>query len=103
MVAGGGAATGSGGRRVAVGGMLICRQRPPTARGICFLSLEDETGIANLVVSPELYERHRKDIHGALFLLGEGLLERTGKVTNVKVQRLTPLTLEGASAGRPLR
>jgi error-prone DNA polymerase len=87
----------SGGRRVAVGGMLICRQKPPTAKGFCFLSLEDETGIANLVVPPDLYERFRKEIHGALFLVGEGLLERTGKVANVKVQHLEPISVKEPS------
>jgi error-prone DNA polymerase len=80
-----------GGNRVAVGGMLICRQRPGTAKGFCFLSLEDETGIANLVVTPDLYDRFRREIHGALFLVGEGTLERNGKVINVKVQRLESL------------
>jgi error-prone DNA polymerase len=79
------------GARVAVGGMLICRQMPPTAKGFCFLSLEDETGIANLVVAPDAYARFRKDIHGALFLVGQGTLEKTGKVLNVKVQHLEPL------------
>jgi error-prone DNA polymerase len=74
------------GRRVAVGGMLICRQRPPTAKGICFISLEDETGIANLIVPPDVYEQCRREIHGALFIVGEGVLERTGKVTNVKTR-----------------
>jgi error-prone DNA polymerase len=81
------------GRRVAVGGMLITKQRPPTAKGMCFLSLEDETGIANLVVPPDVYERFRRDIHGALFLVGEGVLERSGKVLNVKTQRV--MALEG--------
>ncbi|WP_434391550.1 error-prone DNA polymerase [Melittangium boletus] len=79
------------GRRVAVGGMLICRQMPPTAKGFCFLSLEDETGIANLVLPPDAYARFRKDIHGALFLVGQGTLEKTGKVLNVKVQQLEPI------------
>ncbi|MET0403720.1 MAG: error-prone DNA polymerase [Cystobacter sp.] len=79
------------GSRVAVGGMLICRQMPPTAKGFCFLSLEDETGIANLVVPPDAYARFRKDIHGALFLVGQGTLEKTGKVMNVKVQQLEPI------------
>ena len=81
----------SSGRRVAVGGMLITRQRPPTAKGICFISLEDETGIANLVVPPDVYERCRRDIHGALFIVGEGVLERSGKVLNVKVHRVSAL------------
>jgi error-prone DNA polymerase len=79
------------GARVAVGGMLICRQMPPTAKGFCFLSLEDETGIANLVLPPDAYARFRKDIHGALFLMGLGTLEKTGKVMNVKVQHLEPI------------
>ncbi len=79
------------GRQVAVGGMMICRQRPPTARGMCFISLEDETGIANLVVPPDVYEHFRKDIHAALFLVGVGTLERSGKVLNVKTHRLSAL------------
>jgi error-prone DNA polymerase len=81
----------STGRRVAVGGMLITRQRPPTAKGICFISLEDETGIANLVVPPDVYEQCRRDIHGALFIVGEGVLERSGKVLNVKTHRVSAL------------
>jgi error-prone DNA polymerase len=81
----------STGRRVAVGGMIITKQRPPTAKGICFISLEDETGIANLVVPPDVYERCRRDIHGALFILGEGVLERSGKVLNVKTHRVSAL------------
>ncbi|RKH31509.1 error-prone DNA polymerase, partial [Corallococcus sicarius] len=76
----------SAGRRVKVGGMMICRQMPPTAKGICFISLEDETGIANLVVPSDVYAQCRKEIHGALFLVGEGMLERSGKVTNVKTR-----------------
>jgi error-prone DNA polymerase len=80
------------GQQVAVGGMLICRQRPPTAKGICFISLEDETGIANLVVPPDVYEACRKQIHGALFIVGQGVLERSGKVTNVKTRLVASLS-----------
>ncbi|NPC82328.1 hypothetical protein HPC49_29425 [Pyxidicoccus fallax] len=80
------------GRPVTVGGMLICRQRPPTAKGICFISLEDETGIANLIVPPDVYERCRKEIHGALFIVGQGVLERSGKVTNVKTKLVSSLS-----------
>ncbi|NTX39483.1 error-prone DNA polymerase [Myxococcus sp. CA033] len=82
----------SSGRTVSVGGMMICRQRPPTARGMCFISLEDETGIANLVVPPDVYERCRKEIHGALFIVGQGVLERSGKVTNVKTKFVQSLS-----------
>ncbi|MCP3162252.1 error-prone DNA polymerase [Myxococcus qinghaiensis] len=82
----------SSGKTVSVGGMMICRQRPPTARGMCFISLEDETGIANLVVPPDVYERCRKEIHGALFIVGQGVLERSGKVTNVKTKFVQSLS-----------
>ncbi|MCP3061503.1 error-prone DNA polymerase [Myxococcus sp. K38C18041901] len=91
--------TVASGRAVTVGGMMICRQRPPTARGMCFISLEDETGIANLVVPPDVYERCRKALHGALFLVGQGVLERSGKVTNVKVK--TVWGLEAAARLEP--
>ncbi|MBJ6762302.1 error-prone DNA polymerase [Myxococcaceae bacterium JPH2] len=74
------------GRTVSVGGLSICRQRPPTAKGVCFVSLEDETGIANLVVPPEVYARCRREIHGSLFLVGQGVVERSGQVVNVKVR-----------------
>ncbi len=86
------------GRRVAVGGMVICRQRPPTARGFTFLSLEDETGIANLVVEPDLFERYRKEVVTSIFLYAEGVLERAGKIVNLKVKRLEPMM---GMAGRP--
>jgi error-prone DNA polymerase len=85
------------GRQVRVGGMRICLQRPPTAKGFAFISLEDETGIANLVVSPPMVERFRREVYGELFLVGEGPLERTGKVLNVRVQRLMPVGLEAAN------
>jgi error-prone DNA polymerase len=82
------------GRKVKVGGMVICRQRPPTAKGFCFISLEDETGISNLVIPPNLFDSFRREILGALFICGEGVLERAGKVVNVKVSNLKRLSLE---------
>jgi error-prone DNA polymerase len=90
------------GRRVAVGGMVICRQRPPTAKGFCFISLEDETGISNLVIEPQLFERFRREIITSVFLYAEGALERAGKVVNLKVQRLKHLWLEGQSGSANL-
>jgi error-prone DNA polymerase len=90
------------GRTMGVGGMAICRQRPPTAKGFCFLSLEDETGIANVVVAPQLFEKARKEILGALFLYVEGVVERAGKVVNLKARRLVKLQLrDGAKDGAP--
>jgi error-prone DNA polymerase len=76
---------------VEVAGMVIVRQRPETAKGILFVSLEDETGIANLVVMPDVYERQRALARGAGFLLARGRVERTGKVVNVRVRELLPL------------
>jgi error-prone DNA polymerase len=81
------------GSRVRLGGMSICRQRPPTAKGVAFLSLEDETGIANVVIPPELFERQRKEILGALFLTVDGVVERTGKVINIKARAFERLAM----------
>jgi error-prone DNA polymerase len=74
-----------------IGGIVIVRQRPETARGITFVSLEDETGIANLVVMPDVYERYRPLVRNAPFLLARGRVERTGKVVNLQVRELLPL------------
>ena len=76
---------------VEVAGLVIVRQRPQTASGIVFLSLEDETGIANLVVMPDVYEQFRPLVRGASFLLAQGRVERTGQVVNVRVRSLAPL------------
>ncbi len=82
---------------VEVAGLVIVRQRPETAAGIVFVSLEDETGIANLVVMPDVYEQFRPLVRGAAFLLAQGRVERTGQVVNVRVCSLAPLsTANGA-------
>jgi error-prone DNA polymerase len=78
---------------VEVGGIVIVRQRPETANGITFVSLEDETGIANLVVMPDVYERFRPLVRDAPFLIARGRVERTGKVVNLQVRELLPLAL----------
>ncbi|HET6411484.1 MAG TPA: error-prone DNA polymerase [Anaeromyxobacter sp.] len=78
---------------VEVAGMVIVRQRPETARGIVFVSLEDETGIANLVVMPDVYERFRPVVRGAPFLVARGRVERNGLVVNVRVDSMAPLAL----------
>ncbi len=76
---------------VEVAGLVIVRQRPETASGIVFVSLEDETGIANLIVMPDVYEQFRPLVRGAAFLLAQGRVERTGQVVNVRVGSLAPL------------
>jgi error-prone DNA polymerase len=78
---------------VEVAGLVIVRQRPQTAAGIVFVSLEDETGIANLVVMPDVYERFRPVVRAAPFLLARGRVERSGEVVNVRVSSVAPLAL----------
>ncbi len=74
-----------------VGGLVIVRQRPPTAKGFTFLSVEDETGIANLVIEPQLFDRFRKEICATSLVVSEGYVERAGKVVNLKVRQMARL------------
>ncbi len=85
---------------VEVAGLVIVRQRPETAAGIVFVSLEDETGIANLVVFPDVYERCRTVVRGAPYLVARGRLERSGAVVNVRVESVAPLALAPAVGRR---
>ena len=79
------------GKVVTAGGLVIVRQRPPTAKGFTFLSVEDETGIANFVVEPRLFERYRRELTATPLVVGKGRVERNGKVVNVKVEHLEGL------------
>jgi error-prone DNA polymerase len=74
-----------------VGGLVIVRQRPPTAKGFTFLSVEDETGIANLIVEPRSFEKYRRELTTAPLVVGSGRVERSGKVVNLKVEHLEAL------------
>ena len=76
------------GRRVEVAGLVTVRQRPSTAKGIVFMTLEDETGVANLLVRPEVYERYRKVARSATGMLAAGRLERSDGVIHVVVDRM---------------
>ncbi len=76
------------GRHVCAAGCVIARQRPGTALGFIFLSMEDETGIANVVIHPELYERERVLVTRAKFLKVEGKLQNQDGVIHVKAERL---------------
>jgi error-prone DNA polymerase len=79
------------GRFVRVAGCVIARQRPGTAKGFIFMSLEDETGIANIIVTPDLYERDRLVVTRSKFLLVEGKLQNQDNVIHVKAIRLKAL------------
>jgi error-prone DNA polymerase len=79
------------GQRVLVAGLAIVRQRPPSAKGYVFLTLEDEEGLVNLVVRPHTYERCRDVLRNNPLLLVEGQLQREGGAVNVQVCQAVPL------------
>jgi error-prone DNA polymerase len=83
--------------RVRIAGHVIVRQRPGTAKGLLFLTLEDETGTTNAVVMPDVFEKHRALLHGAPILLIEGPLESVDGVIHVRGQRFEALPLRAAT------
>jgi error-prone DNA polymerase len=80
------------GQFVRIAGCVIARQRPGTAKGFIFLSMEDETGIANVIVTPDLYERERLVVTRAKFILAEGPLQNQDGVIHVKASRLLSIS-----------
>jgi error-prone DNA polymerase len=84
------------GDEVLVAGSVIVRQRPGTAKGFVFLSLEDETGIANVIVRPPLFERYRLVLVTEPFLLIQGTLQQQDGVTSVRAEHVSPLPTLGA-------
>ena len=85
------------GARVFSAGCVIARQRPGTAKGFIFISMEDETGIANVIVTPDLYEQYRVTVTRARFLFVAGVLQNQDGVIHIKAQHLAPLA-DGALA-----
>ena len=71
-----------------VAGLVVARQRPATANGIVFLLLEDETGMINAIVQPDVYDRHRAVARAEPLVVVWGRLERRERVTNVLVHRM---------------
>jgi error-prone DNA polymerase len=84
------------GRRLRIGGCVIARQRPGTAKGFVFLSLEDETGVANAIIMPDLFQKNRLLVTSAQFLMVEGILQNQDNVISVKAQRVMPLQVTQA-------
>ncbi|MCC8962196.1 error-prone DNA polymerase [Bradyrhizobium sp. Pear76] len=77
-------------RRVACAGVVLVRQRPGSAKGVVFMTLEDETGIANIVVWPKVMEQYRKEVMGARLILVEGYIQSSPEgVTHLVAQRMT--------------
>src|SRR5580693_8855953 len=79
------------GKRLRIGGCVITRQRPGTAKGFVFLSLEDETGVANAIITPDLFHRNRLLLTSERFLAIEGILQNQDNVISVKAERVQPL------------
>ncbi len=90
------------GRRVRVAGAVITRQRPGTAKGFCFLTLEDETGISNVIVRPDVFDAQRAVIVHEPFVIVEGVLQQQDGVTAVRAERVVPMGVAAlASASGP--
>ena len=87
------------GMPVRIAGWVIVRQRPGTAKGFMFLSMEDETGIANVIVTPQLFEKNRLVLVDYPFLLIEGALQHQDNVVSVKAKKVGPLEMKIASTG----
>jgi error-prone DNA polymerase len=79
---------------IQIAGNVICRQRPGTAKGFVFISLEDETGVSNAIVEPELFEHFRLVITEEAFLLIEGEVQNSNNVILIKAREIRPLLHE---------
>ena len=85
------------GKRLRIGGCVIVRQRPGTAKGFVFLSLEDETGVANAIITPDLFHQNRLLLASEKFLAIEGILQNQDNVISVKAERVQPLFVTKAA------
>ena len=88
--------------RCAVCGLVITRQRPGTASGVIFLTLEDETGVSNIVVWPKVYAQFRRAVMGGRLLRVSGRLEREGIVVHLIAERIEDLSHRLSELGHPL-
>jgi len=79
------------GRRVSTAGLVICRQRPGTASGVVFITMEDETGFINLILYARVFEAFRHVATTSSLLMAHGKIERDGDVLYVIVERMEPV------------
>jgi len=84
------------GQHLRIGGCVIARQRPGTAKGFVFLSLEDETGVANAIIHPDLFQKNRLLVSSEPFLMVEGILQNQDNVISVKAERVLPMEVTRA-------
>ncbi len=89
-------------KRTSVCGLVITRQRPGTASGVIFLTLEDETGVSNVVVWPKVYERFRRTVMGGRLLRVTGYLQREGIVVHLIAQEIEDLSHRLTDLGHPM-
>jgi error-prone DNA polymerase len=80
------------GERLTVSGLVTCRQRPGSAQGVVFLTIEDETSLANIVIWPKMFERFRPIVLGARYVAVSGVLQQESDVIHVVAERLVDLT-----------
>jgi error-prone DNA polymerase len=80
-----------------IGGLVITRQRPGTAKGFVFLTIEDETGLVNVIVRPDVYERNRRTIRSSQCLIVEGVLQKKSGCIDVIMKRCWPLDTDGST------
>ena len=80
-----------GGERIRVAGQVICRQRPGTAKGVCFVSLEDETGIINAIVAPDLFDATRLVLTSEPFLIIEGVVQLRHRTIHIQARAIERL------------
>ena len=76
------------GKRLSIAGLVLIRQRPGSAKGVCFITLEDETGVANLVIWPDLFERQRSVVMGARLMVVHGIVQHDEAVVHVVARQL---------------
>ncbi len=92
---------------VRVGGLVVCEQAPPTAKGHVFLTLEDETGLANVILRPQIYQRFRRVLQTNQIVLIEGLLQKQDRVTSLMGRKVSSLPeaalIAAGEAKRPHR
>ncbi len=88
------------GERVTVAGLVLVRQRPGTAKGVIFMTLEDETGVANIIVWPKAFERLRAIVIGARFVAVTGKLQNEAGVIHIIAERMEDLTRCSGSSRR---
>jgi error-prone DNA polymerase len=84
------------GQRLRIGGCVIARQRPGTAKGMMFISLEDETGIANAIIAPDLLHKNRVLLISERFVMIEGILQNQDNVIHLRAEKVSPLSVTRA-------